>query len=109
MVFAADVAKTDEGYKIVELNPGAASGYLDANFMKEKGIIPHLKSIILNNKYYRELTGRKSPLMAAGAATGAAGAGLSAGTAAAYARELKKEKERKEDAGSSSVSEDGSS
>ena len=61
---AADVIKTEDGFKIVETNPGGQSGYLDPDFMKEKGFLPHMKSVFLNNRLYEELTGRKSQLMA---------------------------------------------
>lgn len=80
VTFAADVLKTKDGYKIVELNPGGMSGYLDPNFMGKKGLIQQVKSILLNNKLYREISGRKSPLSAAGAS---AGAGVLSGAATA--------------------------
>lgn len=85
-MFAADVIKTKDGYKIVELNPGAASGYLDPNFMKEKGLLGHLHSIILSNKIYSEIAGRASVLNATGRgiAAGAAAGGLTAGGMYAY-------------------------
>lgn len=87
---AADVAKTNKGFKIVELNLGPAeSGFLDPSHMRSRGGLAGMfASTKANQAIYKAMTGRASKLEAG---TKAVGAG--AGTVGAIEM-LKKEDSR---------------
>jgi hypothetical protein len=74
---AMDIAKTDQGYKIMETNPGSGmSGFMSPGFMRKKGLtgIPGvLNTIRSNQKLYKHLTGRDAQLTAGIKATGVSG------------------------------------
>jgi hypothetical protein len=84
---AADVAKTDKGFKVVELNMGpASSGFLDPKHMKERGgLMGAMSSMKANHAVYKALTGRASKLEAGVKGT-AAGVGATGALGLAKAK-----------------------
>lgn len=75
--FALDVAATKDGFKIMETNPGGASGFLSPSFMATKDPISLLTAVSQTQKRYKALTGRSSQLEAGikGIGAGAVGGG----------------------------------
>lgn len=71
IAWAPDIAKTPEGYRIIELNAGQmASGLVDPKFMAQKGMIPAASALRITGNIYKALTGRHAPIQAATKATG---------------------------------------
>lgn len=78
MTWAPDIALTDKGMRVIETNRGPlSSGLLDPKFLLKthgpiKGGAAAAKAIMANNAIYKHITGRHTPIAAAGraAATG---------------------------------------
>lgn len=77
-MFSMDIAKTKDGYKIIETNPGGDSGFLSPTFMAQKGFsgIPgYISAVMGRQKLYKSLAGRSSQLEAGVKGIGVAGVG----------------------------------
>jgi hypothetical protein len=92
-VMSADIAKTKDGYKIVELNAGSAnSGFLDPEYMGYSygngvvGSLQQLEAARKNHALYKTITGRDTKIISGAKALAAApvGAGVVAGGNAMY-------------------------
>lgn len=82
MMMGADLALTDNGYKIVELNAGGLeSGLLEPALMwnKHKDPFSSGQALLGSQKLYRHIQGRSHPVSAAAGAVATAGGAYGAG------------------------------